>query len=375
MPDPFFEPLDLDELRADLDHPDATWQMDEDNPIVEETEAFRRRLLGFTPPPGEMSLERAVEADNAAPAITIEMAETESNIGAPARFDLRDVNGRDYTTAVKNQGGCGSCVAFATVAAVETTHQRAMRDPDSGINLSEAHLFYCHAAEEGRNCDNGWWPDNAFKKIAAKGVATDDKYPYTGAQQACQVQSGWKNSRATVTGHTKTSTRAAMKKWISERGSLTGCFIVYQDFFAYRSGVYRHRTGEEAGGHCVEIIGYDDSLAAWICKNSWGTGWGDNGYFKIGYGQCQIETWAGPYGCNGVALRDWVNNTRVTGVWSNSSARNAHVYLSGQGWRRLQPNAAATHHAMLVELLGAKAGGRKVNALVDGLTIHELYVI
>jgi C1A family cysteine protease len=369
------EPLDLEALRDDLTQADATWQMTDENPIVQQTEEYRRTLLGFTPPPDEMSLEEAVADDAAAPAITIAMAETESNIGAPARFDHRDVNGRDYTTAIKDQGGCGSCVAFATVAVIETTYQRAQRNPNTGINLSEAHLFYCHAAEEGRSCSNGWWPDNAFKKIKAKGIATDDKYPYTGAQQACQVQSGWQDSRANVSGHTKTSTRAKMKKWISERGSLTGCFIVYQDFFAYKSGVYRHRKGKEAGGHCVEIIGYDDSLAAWICKNSWGSDWGDNGYFKIGYGQCKIESWAGPYGCNGVSLRDWIDNTRVTGVWSNSSANNAHVFLSGVGWRRLQHNATTTHHAMLNELLGAKAGNRKVNALVDGSTIHELYVI
>jgi Papain family cysteine protease len=56
------------------------------------------------------------------------------------------------------------------------------------------------------------------------------------------------------TGHSKLNSRTAIKEWISMRGSVTGCFVVYQDFFSYRSGVYRHVSGDAAGGHCVEIV-------------------------------------------------------------------------------------------------------------------------
>jgi C1A family cysteine protease len=367
--------LDLKVLRAALDESAATWEMDEANPVVQMTEDERVRMLGFSPPPTVASLSQAVKADKAAPAITAELVASETSIGAPAKFDQRNIGGRNFTTVVKNQGGCGSCVAFGTVGVLETTYQRQTNNPNSGINLSEAHLFYCHGGEEGRTCANGWWPENALKKVRDKGLATDDKYPYTATQQSCAVGSGWQNSKLTSLGHTKLSTRAAMKNWIATRGSITGCFIVYQDFFSYSGGVYRHVTGNSAGGHCVEICGYDDSQAAWICKNSWGTGWGEAGYFRIGYGQCQIESWAGPYGSTGVVMRAWANNKRVSGLWSNDAANNAHVYLSGIGWRRLQNNRTATHHAMLIELAGARARGRRVNALINGNEVQEIYVI
>ena len=48
-------------------------------------------------------------------------------------------------------------------------------------------------------------------------------------------------------------------------------------------------TGDAVGYHCILIVGYDDAEKAWICKNSWGTGWGDKGYFRIGYGECGID--------------------------------------------------------------------------------------
>lgn len=369
------EPINLKDLKRALEESDAPWEMDEENPIVKLDETTRRRMLGFTPPPYEKSLAAAIRDDADSTIVTPEMAMSQRAISSPVKFDNRDVNGKNFTTAVKDQGGCGSCVAFGTTAVMETTYQRQTNNANSDINLSEAHLFYCHGGDDGRSCSNGWWPDKALEKANEKGVATDDMYPYTGTQQACSVTSGWQNSKATSAGHTKLETRAAMKDWLSRKGSITGCFLVYQDFFAYRSGVYRHVSGEAAGGHCVEICGYDDNQACWICKNSWGTQWGEAGFFRIGYGQCQIETWAGPYGCNGVSLRSWARDTLVAGLWSNTSQNNAHAYLSGVGWRLIQNDDAATHHAMLLQLCSARAAGRRVDALIDNREIQELYVI
>jgi len=71
---------------------------------------------------------------------------------------------------------------------------------------------------------------------------------------------------------------------------MVGGMAVYQDFFSYRSGIYKHVSGGLAGYHCIMIAGYDDTQQCWICKNSWGTGWGENGWFRIGYGECQIDS-------------------------------------------------------------------------------------
>lgn len=368
------EALNLQTLAADLKSAGSPWEMDPTTDMAQMTEVQRRIRLGFTPPPGEMSIEDAAKASEAAPTVTPEIIAAEA-IGAPASFDLRDVGGRNYTTPVKNQRNCGSCVAFATVAVLETTARFDRKNPNLDLDLSEAHMFYCHAKEEGRNCSNGWWPDRAFNKAKEKGVTFEEHFPYTAGDQNCALTGGWRDALATPTGFRKLDTRAKMKDWISKHGSITGCFVVYQDFFSYRSGVYRHVSGGSAGGHCVEIIGYNDAQACWICKNSWGPNWGEGGYFRIGYGQCNIETWAGPYGVDAVNLRLWDKNTRVTALWSNNSDRNAYVHLTGVGWRQVARSTTTVQHTMLSQLVAAKAASRRVDALQVNNQIRQVYVL
>jgi hypothetical protein len=72
-------------------------------------------------------------------------------------------------------------------------------------------------------------------------------------------------------------------------GPMLAAFDVYQDFFSYKGGVYHHTWGDSVGGHAVAIVGYDSAERYWIVKNSWGANWGENGYFRIGFGECGIE--------------------------------------------------------------------------------------
>ena len=64
-------------------------------------------------------------------------------------------------------------------------------------------------------------------------------------------------------------------------------FMVYDDFFDYAGGVYRHTWGQYLGGHCVALFGYD--AEGWLCKNSWGPEWGEDGWFRIGFGECGMD--------------------------------------------------------------------------------------
>ena len=92
------------------------------------------------------------------------------------------------------------------------------------------------------------------------------------------------------------------KRWISTRGPLEACFSVYSDFFAYKSGIYKHVSGDLRGGHCICCVGYNDTEQYWIMKNSGGTGFGESGYFRIAYGECGIDSWMDAI--EGIAERD-----------------------------------------------------------------------
>jgi cathepsin B len=86
---------------------------------------------------------------------------------------------------------------------------------------------------------------------------------------------------------------------ISTNGPVQAAFNVYQDFFNYKSGVYKHVSGGLAGGHAIKIVGWGQSGSEpyWIVANSWGTSWGIDGFFWIlrGHDECVIEyvVWGG----------------------------------------------------------------------------------
>jgi uncharacterized repeat protein (TIGR02543 family) len=80
-----------------------------------------------------------------------------------------------------------------------------------------------------------------------------------------------------------------MKQQLAESGPFEATMAVYVDFYYYTSGVYEYSYGRLVGFHAVTVVGYDDEEGYWIAKNSWGTDWGDAGWFRIAYGQCGID--------------------------------------------------------------------------------------
>jgi C1A family cysteine protease len=328
--------------------------------------------LGYNPAGGEESLEQriAVSASRIG-------AIAAGAIGAPAAFDWRNVGGQNYITPVTDQKYCGSCVAFGTTAAVEGTFRVQRGNPGLAIDLSEASLFFCNGPAGGAGAcpGGGWYMTPAMDAFKTTGVPDEACFPYTDGQQQLPCSnrcSDWQNRAVKITGwHTVSG--ADIKTWLSTRGPLATCFTVYNDFFSYKSGTYKHVSGGVAGGHCVCCIGYSDAGGFWICKNSWGAGWGESGYFCIAYGECGIDStmWA----VEGIAETGWLNNTRVIGLWTIDQDRNAWAYLNGIGWRRI----AWDNDNILIDLLrllaAAKEGGRPVNVYQDNGVIKQIYVL
>jgi hypothetical protein len=303
------ERLDIGQLRTTLAERQGRWEAGDTN-VSHLAEPDKLRRLGYVPGPEDPPLEEReliarTRAQEAA-------AVTPKEAGYPPSIDWRNVGGSSYVSAIRDQGFCGSCVAFGTCATVEARARVVAGQPSLAIDLSEAQLFYCIGGSHGRNCGNGWWPDQALEGVRDTGLVDEGCFPYTAGDQTCSLCPGWQQRATTISGWHRITSAADMKTWLAANGPLTTCFTVYNDFFAYRGGVYHHVTGDRAGGHCVSVVGYDDLQGYWICQNSWGAGWGESGFFRIAYGDCGIDAtmWAAetvvmPTGRTGALYRYW----------------------------------------------------------------------
>ena len=206
------------------------------------------------------------------------------NYDLPDEFDWRNIDEVDWTTLVKNQKSCGSCVAFGVLGALESVLQinsNNLYTPD----LSEANLFFCG----GASCGMGWMPTEALKRLKEKGVPEEACFPYQPIDMSCKEGcNNWQKKVVKIDKYGNVP-QQSIKEYLITKGPLIATFVVYEDFRYYSNGVYEHVWGPKLGLHCVTMVGYDDNDNCWICKNSWGTDWGDNGWFKIKYRKCEID--------------------------------------------------------------------------------------
>jgi C1A family cysteine protease len=208
-------PVDIQQLQTILsEREDANWEA-ASTLISQLSDEELRLRLGLALPEGVTTLEEwAAQADQQEADIT-----EAPEVAAPAAYDLRNVNGQNFITPIKDQSSCGSCVAFGCCATIEGTLRVQEKDPTLRVDLSEAHLFYCN----GGSCAAGWTPEAALPACRSTGVSDEACYPYTPGDQQCNPCGDWRNRVTKITGfQTLSNSPARMKDWISTMGPLSG---------------------------------------------------------------------------------------------------------------------------------------------------------
>ena len=191
------------------------------------------------------------------------------------------INWRGYCSFIRNQGSCGSCTAFGIIGAIEAI-LRIKYDVEK--DLSERDLFAC----SGGKCSEGNTVEATLDR-AKYGIATEEECPYMSYDTVCM---NFNRSIGTKIADYSYAIGPEAIKLALENGPVVGTMEVHESFFHYKSGVYHNLGPQDSviGGHCITIVGYDDKLGAWLVRNSWGTGWGIQGYAYVKYADSNIDT-------------------------------------------------------------------------------------
>jgi C1A family cysteine protease len=184
-----------------------------------------------------------------------------------------------YYTSIKDQGSCGSCWAFAAVGLLESM---ILKNDGVEVDLSEQYMLSCNPW--GWGCGGGFWPNDM---LADPGAAMESCFPYVATEVPCepcptpyQVQS-W----AFVTEDNVVPPTDLIKQAIYTYGAVQSGVWVDHWFQMYTDGVFnRCKKKVNWTNHAIILCGWDDAKGAWLMKNSWGPGWGENGFMWISYG-------------------------------------------------------------------------------------------
>lgn len=194
---------------------------------------------------------------------------------------------KDWTTSgcvagVKDQGQCGSCWAFAAIAALESAVCLAGQPL---VPLSEQQVLDCDTASYG--CQGGF-PGDALDFIQRSGgVCTEDDYPYVsgdnGDSESCQKNSCTAEAVKIRKVVSVPATETGLLQAISGRPVAVGVAAGNPTWKQYKGGVVSSCSTKDLD-HAVLAVGYGgeaSSLPFFKIKNSWGTQWGEDGFIRL----------------------------------------------------------------------------------------------
>ena len=286
---------ELAEIRAAIKAKGARWKANETS--ISRLPLEKARMLCGTILSAGIGA-RSAGVDAAAPYV--------ESTTLPLSFDWRNKDGINYVTSIKDQMNCGSCWAFATVGGFES--QILIDNSTLTIDLSEQYVVSCNTYNNG--CCGGYM-DRVSDFLLNIGTtyeacipySSDGSYYYRGRRcidssepcpSSCTIGGGDLNLETISGWEWIPNTVVDIKTALYENGTIPCGMAVFDDFRFYEEGVYEHLWGTYLGGHAVIIIGWDDENQCWICKNSWGTSWGEGydaepgGYFRIAWGNSYI---------------------------------------------------------------------------------------